>query len=128
MGERTMNEDVRACVLSTLTRNHVGERISTRPGAYRERIAELIADALEASAVSTPPPVTDEEREDGEVEVGEYPDGKFACDCGRTIRLWWNGGELDRETCECGIQWWGEHASTVLVKRVPTAAQSGGEE
>lgn len=54
----TPSEDVRALIEESLTRNHVGERVSAQPEAYRQRIAEVISDRL--SAVSAPPTITDE--------------------------------------------------------------------
>lgn len=77
------SEDVRATVLGTLTRNRVGERVSGQPDAYRERIAELVADALEASAVSTPSG-HDEGCEEFYVEYGA-PEGGVCKVCGGAV-------------------------------------------
>lgn len=48
------------------------------------------------------------------VDGMEFSDGLIDCPCGEQVRLWFNGGELDREKCACGIVYSTEHASIVL--------------
>lgn len=37
------------------------------------------------------------------------------CRCGREIKLWWNGGELDGRDCSCGVRHVLEHGDIFYV-------------
>ncbi|TET40180.1 MAG: hypothetical protein E3J66_07240 [Dehalococcoidia bacterium] len=37
--------------------------------------------------------------------------------CGRNIKLWYNGGELDEEDC-CGYRYYGRHTGTEIMVKV----------
>jgi hypothetical protein len=39
------------------------------------------------------------------------------CACGYSFILYYNGGELDAQTCKCGREYYGYHKETVLVMR-----------
>lgn len=53
------------------------------------------------------------------VEEGVEPCTRVTCDCGRGITLWYNGGELDADSCPCGIRWTLESRGTDLVRWGP---------
>lgn len=50
------------------------------------------------------------------VEGMAFSDGDIECPCGEIVHLWYNGGELDRRTCRCGVSYWTE--ATMIVLRV----------
>lgn len=44
----------------------------------------------------------------------DYPDGLVICECGESVRLWWNGGELDRCVCKCGLVYRGQYVKVIV--------------
>lgn len=61
--------------------------------------------------------------------VKDFDAESFPClECGKPVRLYFNGGELDRETC-CGLTYQTEHGPIDLVVYDPEgrAEQEGGE-
>lgn len=34
--------------------------------------------------------------------IPEWRSGDYQCECGETVTLWFNGGELDEQQCSCG--------------------------
>lgn len=48
------------------------------------------------------------------MSVTDDPSLDIHCPCGNTFFLHWNGGELDRRKCECGLTYWTESTGTIL--------------
>lgn len=96
----------------------------------RARAVEILGTAIEADTLrelNAPESQADSSNASGAIIVGLYDERAFRCDCGRAVRrLWYNGGELDRKKCPCGIVWYGQHQETVLVKDV-SALRAAGE-
>lgn len=37
--------------------------------------------------------------------VKDFQSGRYVCECGLEVHLWFNGGELDRVECKCGREY-----------------------
>jgi len=49
-----------------------------------------------------------------------WPDNDTVeCECGATVPMYWNGGELDDSTCACGRHYQGAHLVTVIRVKEP---------
>lgn len=58
----------------------------------------------------------------------EFSAGDVTCQCGRSFQLYWNGGELDRHLCACGLFYRTEHREVELVVRQSPPGEMAGRQ